>query len=1101
MASPVVPSHSASNGPVHAPIRLQLKGDTSNHRALTLPINSTRIPASVHTTSISVSPSTVSLQSSPDILHAHDSAAQGSVSPLQLPASPAFVSPPLPTGQSSMSEALQAKSPGLIRRLSGRAASRFVRKRQSSNNVRSRDQSVGPLVTRRRSGSKTGYDSDMATEGYSTVEEDFSPLDAMSMAIPSTPASTQSRSRKPSRAEDYDPPIIPTELLCPTRLTKITRKGSRKQIDLVLDPQAAKLTWKSLSKGLYIDDIQAIRIKGDAKKNRDDVFIEAEAENRCLTIVYADTNRSKGRSVKEMNLIFPDDEKLFESWTATLQRLYKYRHDLIVGLAGPGLDESTLRSRWKQEMDKVFQGQARAAAQEALDFNGVERVCRTLNINWSTDTIRTKFNKADSSGSGLLGYGQFRAFVKDVKVRSDVLDVFEQIPKENVNGLNLREFLGFLQDCQGVSVASHLSYWESVFFRFVQEDQQEVTRQSSNTHLLMRFGAFNAFLSSAHNSIVRLGAIEGTLEQPLNEYYISSSHNTYLLGRQIFGASSTEGYIRALQEGCRCVEIDCWDGNDMYRNQPTVTHGYTGTSKILFSDCISVISRYAFDASPYPLILSLEVHCCAAQQEIMVEIMLKEFGDRLVKDVLDPNSQTLPSPEQLKGRILVKAKTRPTERTAAPERPSEVRVHTRQRSVSSPAAQQQIYISSPVRPIMPLSSSPSTNSLGHNSPPMPGINDVPRFSSSSDDSDIGQPSPNKATKRTEKTKAKLVASLDKLCVYTRGVKFNDFTSDGSCSYNHIFSLAEGTFEKLSRDRDQAAHLERHNLECLMRVYPKQKRVTSTNFDPLQCWKKGVQMVALNYQTHDVAKQINDAMFASGPDRSGYVLKPRNLRPLNGISEHITEALTPTSLKTVNFTVKVISAQFLPRARGSNNSQVPSPYIEVQVYIPDDKSCGTINSNGGGYEVAIRDKSSPCLSSRRRTDVFPNNGYDPLFNATFEFEVTTNYPELVFIRWNVWNWSDASSFNSNEGTMPEATFTAKLMSLQEGYRHLPLRNHLGEQFSFSTIFCHIIKGEEQPAHIRATTPSAKRGLLRRASQALKGKSSGDKQKNSNISSSS
>lgn len=180
-----------------------------------------------------------------------------------------------------------------------------------------------------------------------------------------------------------------------------------------------------------------------------------------------------------------------------------------------------------------------------------------------------------------------------LKEREEVIQLFREYAGEN-KVLSMSQFEDFLIREQNVTPR----LWRLLTFNQVSYTPAELQKYynkfsakklpGQTTPEGMDIDGFLAYLLSNQNRVLNApdlsdanvpAAKDGPrdMTHPLNEYFISSSHNTYLLGRQLVGESSIEGYIRVLQMGCRCVEIDCWDGVDGW---PVVEHGRTLYSSV-----------------------------------------------------------------------------------------------------------------------------------------------------------------------------------------------------------------------------------------------------------------------------------------------------------------------------------------------------------------------------------------------------------------------------------------------------------------------------------------------------------------------------------------
>ncbi|KGL86404.1 1-phosphatidylinositol 4,5-bisphosphate phosphodiesterase delta-4, partial [Charadrius vociferus] len=584
---------------------------------------------------------------------------------------------------------------------------------------------------------------------------------------------------------------------------------------------------------------------------------------------------------------------------------------------------------WFQKADKNKDGR--------MNFKEVQRLLKMMNVDMNEDHALRLFQAADKSESGTLEGEEFVLFYKALTQRDEVLSLFQDF-SEDGKKLTLLELVDFLRQEQLEDEGTEELAMELI-------DKYEPSETARARHALSADG-FLMYLCSPEGSIFnpRHRALWQDMNQPLCHYFISSSHNTYLIEDQIRGQSSIEGYIRALKRGCRCLEVDCWDGPN---GEPMVYHGHTFTSKIPFREVVSTLGKYAFKTSDYPVILSLENHCSMEQQEVLAQQLKTILGEQLLTTTTDGRVPTqLPSPEELtllKGKKIGRLEdTLDGPGEEAPDvsdddNGAEAEEERRRAKVGGPGWE----------PAMMLG----------DSAPIGGTKHGPAL---------------------QKDKESLAQALSDCVVYCKSVSFRGFQEARSHSRpSEISSLAEAKARKLIRDAGN--EFVRHNTWQLTRIYPSGMRTDSSNYSPQEMWNVGCQIVALNFQTAGTEMDLCDGLFSQN-GRCGYVLKPPFMRD----KETLFNPSDPGSREgpgPITLTIQVISGQQLPKVANSKDGAVIDPLVRVEIH------------------------GVPADQAHRETKYIENNGFNPRWDETLQFQL--HVPELALVRFVVEDYDKTS----------------------------------------------------------------------------------------------
>ncbi|XP_054901323.1 1-phosphatidylinositol 4,5-bisphosphate phosphodiesterase eta-1 isoform X7 [Poeciliopsis prolifica] len=422
-----------------------------------------------------------------------------------------------------------------------------------------------------------------------------------------------------------------------TQMVKL-KAGSKGLVRLFyLDEHRSCIRWKPSRKSekakITIDSLYKVTEGGQS-----DIFhryADGNFDQACCFTVY------HGNHMESLDLVTSNAEEA-RTWITGLRYL-------MAGIS----DEDSLAKRQRthdQWMKQTFE-EADKNGDGLLNIDEIYQLLHKLNVNLPRRKVKQMFQEADTDDhQGTLTYEEFSVFYKMMSLRRDLflLMMAYSDRKDHMTAEELANFLRIEQKMTNVTS----EYVAEIIDKF------EVSDENKQRGVLGIEG-FTGFMRSPTCDIFNPlhHEVNQDMEQPLCNYFIASSHNTYLTGDQLLSHSKTDMYAWVLQSGCRCVEVDCWDGPD---GEPMVQHGYTLTSKITFKSVIETINKYAFINNQYPVILSIENHCSIQQQKKIAEYLREIFGDKLdVGEVLSRDSKTLPSPHSLQGKILIKGKRLP----------------------------------------------------------------------------------------------------------------------------------------------------------------------------------------------------------------------------------------------------------------------------------------------------------------------------------------------------------------------------------------------------------------------------------------------------------
>ncbi|KAI4968375.1 hypothetical protein ZWY2020_058030 [Hordeum vulgare] len=502
---------------------------------------------------------------------------------------------------------------------------------------------------------------------------------------------------------------------------------------------------------------------------------------------------------------------------------------------------------------------------------------------------------------------------------------------------------------------------------------------------LLGLDDFHRFLFSADlNPPLRRPRVHHDMSRPLSHYYVYTGHNSYLTGNQLSSDCSDVPIIKALQRAVRVIELDMWPNSA--KDDISILHGRTLTTPVSLLKCLKSIKEYAFVASPYPVIITLEDHLPPELQDKVAKMVLEVFGTILYYPE-EEHPKELPSPESLKGRVLLSTKP-PKEYLEAKDGGGAVKDGDAEKN--------------------PVKGTDDDAAWGIE---IPDFKTEIQSAKEDDASEHRDDDEDDDDEDEQKMQQHLAPQYKHLITIRAGKPKGGTTSDAlKCDPDKVRRLSLSEQQLAKAVVNHGTEIVRFTQRNLLRIYPKGTRVTSSNYNPFIGWVHGAQMVAFNMQGYGRALWLMHGFYRANGG-CGYVKKP------DFLMQSEPEVFDPKTPQPVKKTLKV-------KVYMGDGWRMDFKQTHFDQYSPPD------------FYARVGIAGVPADSVMKKTKAVEDN-WVPVWGDEFSFGLTV--PELALLRVEVheYDMSEKDDF-AGQTVLP-------VSELQPGIRAVALFDRKGNKY--------------------------------------------------------